>query len=120
MSPRHSVLSLAPGSYYLVETTPGEDSQLLPQAWRFNVVPTGDQAGDLRFTLDPQASDSGLISVSRKDDSDQTSAWVIQVANVKTGELPLTGRGGRKLFTIIPVVLLLLAGGIYAWRRRNE
>lgn len=113
-------LSLAPGSYYLVETTPGEDSQLLPQAWRFNVVPTGDQAGDLRFTLDPQASDSGLISVSRKDDSDPSSAWVIQVANVKTGELPLTGRGGRKLFTIIPIVLLLLAGGIYAWRRRNE
>lgn len=113
-------LSLAPGSYYLVETTPGEGAQLLPQAWRFNVVPTGDQEGDLRFTLDPQATDSGLISVSRKNENDPTSAWVIQVANVKTGELPLTGRGGRKLFTIIPVVLLLLAGGIYAWRRRNE
>lgn len=113
-------LSLAPGSYYLVETTPGEGAQLLPQAWRFNVVPTGDQEGDLRFTLEPQATDSGLISVSRKDEKDPTSAWVIQVANVKTGELPLTGRGGRKLFTIIPIVLLIIAGGIYAWRRRNE
>lgn len=113
-------ISLAPGSYYLVETAPGEGAQLLPQAWRFNVVPTGDQEGDLRFTLDPQATDSGLISVSRKDENDPTSAWIIQVANVKTGELPLTGRGGRKLFTIIPIVLLVIAGGIYAWRRRNE
>ncbi|AKN59765.1 cell surface protein [Corynebacterium pseudotuberculosis] len=113
-------ISLAPGSYYLVETTPGEGAQLLPQSWRFNVTPTGEQSGDLRFTLEPQASDSGLITVKRKDDNDPTSAWVIQVANVKTGELPLTGRGGRKLFTIIPVVLLLIAGGIYAWRRRNE
>lgn len=114
-------VNLRPGSYFLVETRSGTRSELLPAPWRFDVSPTnGGELGDLEFVLSAYDRNSGLIEVERPED-DPRAPWIIKVANVESGELPLTGGSGIWQILGVGGGLLLLA--LVSWmgvhRRRN-
>ncbi|MDO4760776.1 MAG: DUF5979 domain-containing protein [Corynebacterium sp.] len=105
---------LRPGSYFLVETQSGVDSALLPSPWRFDVLATNASgSGDVTIELSDKARDSGLISLIPASGK---MPWIIEVANVASGELPFTG--GKGIFTLLGlgVTLLLCCVGVIAFR----
>lgn len=106
---------LKPGTYYLVETQAGENSQLLPGAWPFTVQATGGQEGelgDLEFQLNDFSRYGGLVEVSAPDvqDATGTEPWIIKVANIAKGEMPHTGSVG--VWWLLGFALLALVAGI--------
>lgn len=115
--PTRFVASLRPGTYYLVETQSGTNSELLPQPWRFSVQQTNgdDPWSDLEFALSSYDTNSGLITVA--DRTDNTSPAIIQVANVESGELPLTGDRGIWWRIGAGAMLIALAALFYLRRR---
>ncbi|GAA1475056.1 DUF5979 domain-containing protein [Corynebacterium felinum] len=105
---------LRPGSYFLVETQSGVDSALLPSPWRFDVLATNaGGSGDVTIELSDKARDSGLVSLIPASGK---MPWIIEVANVASGELPFTG--GKGIFTLLclGVSLLLSCLGVIAFR----
>lgn len=118
---------LVPGTYFLVETKAGERSQLLPHPWQFRVVPDANnpELGNLKFGLESRAAHSGLVELvapqpAEGEELDGTEPWVIKVANVALGEMPLTG--GRGLTGLLGggVALLVLAAVWRIWTRRRS
>lgn len=116
---------LGPGTYFLVETKAGEQSQLLPRPWQFSVTPEGPEDGEighLKFVLESRAEHSGLVELippqpAEGEELTGTEPWVIKVANVEHGEMPLTGGRGVTGMIAGGLVLLLLAG---IWRNRTR
>src|SRR5699024_7074993 len=101
-----------------------ERSQLLPHPWQFSVVPDANnpELGNLKFRLESRAAHSGLVELvepqpAEGEELDGTEPWVIKVANVALGELPLTG--GRGLTGLLGggVALRVLAA---VWRLRTR
>ena len=114
---------LAPGTYYLVQTRAANGAALLPGAWRFTVKPTAGGTGptdytDLQIELADYAANSGLITVTEPSASDDGNPnWLIQVANVALGTLPLTG--GMGLWWLFIVGCGALAFSIVRRARRK-
>ncbi|MFW9162162.1 DUF5979 domain-containing protein [Corynebacterium striatum] len=115
---------LGPGTYFLVETKAGERSQLLPRPWQFSVKPGPENGkiGHLKFVLESSAQHSGLVELippqpAEGEELTGTEPWVIKVANVEHGEMPLTGGRGVRGMIAGGLVLLLLAG---IWRNRTR
>lgn len=115
---------LGPGTYFLVETEAGERSQLLPRPWQFSVKPGPEdgEIGHLKFVLESSAQHSGLVELippqpAEGEELTGTEPWVIKVANVEQGEMPLTGGRGVTGLIAGGLVLLLLAG---IWRNRTQ
>lgn len=115
---------LGPGTYFLVETKAGEGSQLLPRPWQFSVKPGPEdgEIGHLKFVLESSAQHSGLVELippqpAAGEELTGTEPWVIKVANVEHGEMPLTGGRGVRGMIAGGLVLLLLAG---IWRNRTR
>ncbi|MFZ2599145.1 DUF5979 domain-containing protein [Corynebacterium casei] len=115
---------LGPGTYFLVETKAGEQSQLLPRQWQFSVKPGPEdgEIGHLKFVLESSAQHSGLVELippqpAEGEELTGTEPWVIKVANVEQGEMPLTGGRGVTGLIAGGLVLLLLAG---IWRNRTR
>lgn len=115
---------LGPGTYFLVETKAGERSQLLPRPWQFSVKPGPEdgEIGHLKFVLESSAQHSGLVELippqpAEGEELTGTEPWVIKVANVEQGEMPLTGGRGVTGMIAGGLVLLLLAG---IWRNRTR
>ena len=115
---------LGPGTYFLVETKAGEGSQLLPRPWQFSVKPGPEdgEIGHLKFVLESSAQHSGLVELippqpAAGEELTGTEPWVIKVANVEQGEMPLTGGRGVRGMIAGGLVLLLLAG---IWRNRTR
>lgn len=114
--PSRFTAKLGPGSYYLVETRAGTNSQLLPQPWAFTVVGEDiqlDSSGLLKFHLTDYANHSGLIEA--KAPADNSKPWIIQVANVKAGSMPLTG--GVGVWWLLGAGGALIVGGLWLGRR---
>lgn len=118
--PTRFTVSLPPGSYYLVETRSGTGAELLPQPFRFDLTGSSATLGDLEFSLSGFAEHSGLITVTQAGADDPTSPWIIQVANIAAGELPLSGGRGIWVFMALGTGLLLAGGTWYFWIRRRE
>lgn len=115
---------LGPGTYFLVETKAGKRSQLLPRPWQFSVKPGPEdgEIGHLKFVLESSAQHSGLVELIPPQPAEGekltgTEPWVIKVANVEHGEMPLTGGRGVTGLIAGGLVLLLLAG---IWRNRTR
>ncbi|MCS5478769.1 VWA domain-containing protein [Corynebacterium sp. YIM 101645] len=118
--PTRFTVSLPPGSYYLVETRSGTGAELLPQPFRFDLTGSSETLGDLEFRLSAFADHSGLITVRQSVAGDPTSPWIVQVANIAAGELPLSGGRGIWLTVALGTGLLLAGGTWYFWIRRRE
>lgn len=114
-------VNLRPGSYFLVETRSGTGSELLPAPWRFDVEPTNaGELGDLEFNLSAYAQNSGLIEVQEPGE-DPVTPWIIKVANVESGELPMTG--GMGIWTMVGTGAGFLLFALFSWmgiRRRQN
>lgn len=115
--PARFVARLEPGTYYLVETRSGTDSQLLPAPWRFSVeqINADDPWSDLEFRLASTEQYSGLVEIVNDGATDGPA--IIQVANVEAGDLPLTGGRGLGPGLVAGALLLLAAVAFYLRRR---
>ncbi|MGO2876445.1 MAG: DUF5979 domain-containing protein [Corynebacterium casei] len=113
------IARLVPGTYFLVETRSGNGAQLMPQPWRFTVAadPEPEILGDLQISLNSETDHSGLITI---EEPTADEPWLIRVANIATGELPLTGGRGIWPGVGLGSSILLLAAAWYAHTKRRE
>lgn len=109
------------GTYFLVETTAAPGTQLLPQPWQFGVLPPetsedGTELLDVRLAAFTESG--GLIEVTEPDVVQDP--WIIQVANISAGELPLTGGRGVWPGLLVGTGVLLAAGAWFLLGRRRD
>ena len=91
----------------------------MPQPWRFTVAadPEPEILGDLQISLNSETDHSGLITI---EEPTADEPWLIRVANIATGELPLTGGRGIWPGVGLGSSILLLAAAWYAHTKRRE
>lgn len=106
--------------YYLVETKSPAGYSLLPEPILFRIVTDSEGNQNVQFH-DPRTKlalkdSSPLINVFDKNGAKSSTAVFLQVADVRTGELPKTGGFGVWLWALLGL-LVVGAGGIVARRR---
>ena len=115
-----SKTELAPGSYLLGNTNAGTNAgERFPFAWKFDIAldPADQKAEqDTKVTLSKETGSSGLVAAYAP--TDQVKAWQIELADVKFGQLPLTG--GYLPWLWLVGISLVAASAAVMWHRRRE
>ena len=115
-----SKTELAPGNYLLGNTNAGKNAgERFPFGWKFAVaLDPADQEAEQNTVvkLDPEANSSGLIYTY--EPTDEVKAWQILLAEVKVGNLPLTG--GYLPWLWLVGISLVAASAAVMWHRRRE
>ncbi|MFI5505623.1 prealbumin-like fold domain-containing protein [Corynebacterium kutscheri] len=105
---------LRAGHYQLVETKAPEGYELLPQPVDIQLTFDGDTP---KMNASNQANFPGVELIQREQPSVGEKIWVIQVADVRRGELPQAGGRGVGLFVLGAAMIF----GCAMWlRRRNK
>ena len=115
-----SKTELPPGNYLLGNTNAGTNAgERFPFGWKFAVAldPADQKAEqDTVVKLDPEAFSSGLIATYAPDNT--VKAWQIELADVRVGNLPLTG--GYLPWLWLVGISLVAASAAVMWHRRRE
>lgn len=115
-----SKTELPPGNYLLGNTNAGKNAgERFPFGWKFAVaLDPADQEAEQNTVvkLDPEANSSGLIYTY--EPTDEVKAWQILLAEVKVGNLPLTG--GYLPWLWLVGISLVAASAAVMWHRRRE
>ncbi|WP_215523693.1 DUF5979 domain-containing protein [Varibaculum prostatecancerukia] len=115
-----SKTELPPGNYLLGNTNAGKNAgERFPFGWKFAVAldPADQKAEqDTAVKLDPEAKSSGLIATYAPDNT--VKAWQIELADVRVGNLPLTG--GYLPWLWLVGISLVAASAAVMWHRRRE
>lgn len=116
-----SKTELPPGNYLLGNTNAGTNAgERFPFGWKFAVAldPADQEAEqDTVVKLDGEAESSGLIYTYAPDEN-TSNPWEILLAEVKVGNLPLTG--GYLPWMWLVGISLVAASAAVMWHRRRE
>ena len=106
--------------YYLVETKSPVGYSLLPEPILFRIITDAEGNQNIQFhdarTKIALKDSSPLVNVFDKNGAKSSTAVFLQVADIRTGELPKTGGFGVWLWALFGL-LVVGAGGIIARRR---
>lgn len=117
----------ANASYTLVETKAPEGYSIPNFEFTFTISQELNEDGTLKSaSFDYTADDNnnaanGYVSVTNSASDIVTSkSFEVTVLNAKEGELPTTGGIGTTIFTVVGIVVMLIAGAVLVIRNRKN
>lgn len=121
------IKGLKQGTYYLKETKAPDGYSLLNTVYTITIDATINDAGDLTsWTINVNGetinNSDGVTSEFTVNNGTATvkSKSEVEIPNTKLSELPSTGGIGTYLFTIVGVIIMAVAAGIFFMKRRRS
>lgn len=122
---KFAVSGLEAGNYTLVEVEAPEGYSLPNFEFTFTITPELNEDGTLKsVSFDYTADDNnnaanGYMTVEERTDV-TAETFVLTVLNAKEGELPTTGGIGTTIFTVVGIIVMLVAGVALVVRNRKN
>ena len=123
---KFAVSGLEAGNYTLVEVEAPEGYSLPNFEFTFTITPELNADGTLKsvsfyYTADDNNNAAnGYMTVEERTDV-TAETFVLTVLNAKEGELPTTGGIGTTIFTVVGIMVMLVAGiALFARNRKND
>lgn len=123
---KFAVSGLEAGNYTLVEVEAPKGYSLPNFEFTFTITPELNADGTLKsvsfyYTADDNNNAAnGYMTVEERTDV-TAETFVLTVLNAKEGELPTTGGIGTTIFTVVGIIVMLVAGvALVARNRKND